>query len=279
VIAIGIFAKTFPGNDPLTVLGSVREAGYRVAHYNMACSGLASLPDAIPAEAAEAVAAAVRDTGVSLAGVSATYNMIHPDPAVRQAGQDSLAAIAAAAHAMRVRLLTLCTGTRDPHDPWRRHPANDAPEAWRDLLAAMELAIAAADGHDVDLGIEPERGNVISSALKARRLLDEMQSPRLRIVLDPANLVETEPAAEKRRIIAEAIDLLADRIVMAHAKDRIADGRFAAAGKGVLDYPHYLRCLVESGFDGPLVAHGLDPAEAPPVARFLSEALAEARLA
>ena len=279
MIAIGIFAKTFPGNDPLTVLGSVREAGYRVAHYNMACSGLPSLPDAIPAKAAEAVAVAVRETGVSLAGVSATYNMIHPDPAVRRAGQDSLAAIAAAAHAMGARVLTLCTGTRDPHDPWRRHPANDAPEAWRDLLAAIELAIAAADTHDVDLGIEPERGNVVDSALRARRLLDEMRSPRLKIVLDPANLVETEPAEEKRRIIAEAIDLLADRIVMAHAKDRMTDGRFAAAGKGGLDYRHYLRCLVESGFDGPLVAHGLDAAEAPHVARFLSQALAEARLA
>jgi sugar phosphate isomerase/epimerase len=279
VIAIGIFAKTFPGNDPLTVLRSVREAGFRVAHYNMACSGLPSLPDVIPAEAAEAVAAAARDTGVRLAGVSATYNMIHPDPAVRRAGQDSLAAIAAAAHVMQARVLTLCTGTRDPHDPWRRHLANDAPEAWRDLLAAMELAIAAADSHDVDLGIEPERANVVDSALQARRLLDDMPTPRLKIVLDPANLVDTEPAEEKRRIIADAIDLLADRIVMAHAKDRTADGRFTAAGKGVLDYPHYLRCLAESGFDGPLIAHGLAAAEAPHVARFLSEALAEARLA
>jgi sugar phosphate isomerase/epimerase len=279
VIAIGIFAKTFPGTDPLTVLGSVRRAGYRVAQYNMACSGLPAMPDAIEGEAADAVAAAARQTGVSLAGISATYNMIHPDAAVRRRGQESLAAIAAAAHAMRTRLLTLCTGTRYPNDPWRHHPENDAPDAWRDLLAAIELAIAAADAHDVDLGVEPERANVVDSAARARRLLDEMRSPRLKIVLDPANLVGTEPAQEKRRIIAQAIDLLADRIVMAHAKDRAADGRFAAAGTGVLDYPHFLRCLAASGFDGPLVAHGLEPAEAPGVARFLSGSLEEARLA
>ena len=43
-------------------------------------------------------------------------------------------------------------------------------------------------------------------------------------MLDPANLFETEPAEEKRRIIADAVDLLGDRIVMAHAKDRAADG-------------------------------------------------------
>jgi sugar phosphate isomerase/epimerase len=177
---------------------------------------------------------------------------------------------------MQTRLLTLCTGTRDPHNPWRRHAANDAPEAWRDLLTGMERAIAAAEVHDIELGIEPERANVVDSALRARRLLDDMQSPRLRIVLDPANLVEAEPAEEKRRIVAEAIDLLADRIVMAHAKDRAADGGFTPAGNGVLDYRHYVRCLIESGFDGPLIAHGLDPAEAPGVAQFLSRTLAEA---
>ena len=57
---------------------------------------------------------------------------------------------------------------------------------------------------------------------------------------------------------------------MAHAKDRTADGRFATAGKGVLDYPHYLRQLKAIGFDGPLIAHGLAEAEAPETARFLS---------
>ena len=89
----------------------------------------------------------------------------------------------------------------------------------------MEAAIAIAERHDVDLGIEPELANVVDSAAKARRLIDELRSPRLKIVLDPANLFETETAEEQRRIVAEAIDLLADRIVMAHAKDRDAGRR------------------------------------------------------
>ena len=62
---------------------------------------------------------------------------------------------------------------------------------------------------------------------------------------------------------------------MAHAKDRAANGDFVAAGKGVLDYPHYLRALRGAGFDGPLVTHGLTAAEAPEVGAFLRRALAE----
>lgn len=276
---VGVFAKTFPGTNPIAVLGAARGAGYRVVQYNMACSGLPSMPEAIKTGAAESVAVAAKDAGVSLAAVSATYNMIHPDPSARRRGLESLAVIATAAHTMGTRLLTLCTGTRDPDDQWRRDTDNDTPEAWRDLLASTEAAIDIAETYDVDLGIEPEQANVVHSAAQARRLIDELQSPRLKIVLDPANLFEMAAAEERRRIIAEAIDSLADRIVMAHAKDRAADGTFVTAGKGVIDYPHYLRCLGSIGFDGPLVTHGLDAAGAPGVANWLKGVLAEAGLA
>jgi sugar phosphate isomerase/epimerase len=278
VIEVGIFAKTFPGTDPATVFGAARGAGYRVVQYNMTCSGLPSMPDSISAETAKAVGGAAKEAGVSIAAVSATYNMIHPDPAVRERGLESLAAIAAAAHTLGTRLLTLCTGTRDPDDQWQRHADNGTPEAWCDLLVSMEAAIAIADRHDVDLGVEPEHANVVDSAARARRLIDELQSPRLKIVLDPANLFEMTAAEERRRIIAEAIDGLADRIVMAHAKDRAADGTFVTAGKGVLDYQHYLRCLGSIGFEGPLVTHGLDESEALGVATWLKTELAEAGL-
>ena len=146
-----------------------------------------------------------------------------------------------AAPAMGTRLVTLCTGTRDPEDLWRWHADNVIPEAaWRDLLASMETAIAFAEANDLDLGIEPELANVVSSATQARRLISEIGSKRIKIMLDAANLFETVPIAEQRDIVAQAVDLLADRIIMAHAKDRAVDGAFVAAGKGVLDYPHYI---------------------------------------
>ncbi|CAM5775797.1 xylose isomerase [Labrys miyagiensis] len=271
---IGIFAKTFPGTAPGPVLAAAREAGYRTVQYNMACSGLDSMPAAIPDSTAEAVRSAAREHEVTITAVSATYNMIHPDPVVRRRGHESLGVIAASAHRMKTRLLTLCTGTRDPDDQWRGHPGNDGPDAWRDLRESFETALAIAEKYDVDLGIEPELANVINSAAKARRLIDEVASPRLKIILDPANLFEVATLSDQRRIVAEGIDLLADRIVMAHAKDRDPAGGFATAGKGVIDYDHYLSCLVGAEFDGPLVTHGIAAGEAAGVARFLDGKLA-----
>ncbi len=273
---LGIFARTFPGTDPATVLGAVAGAGFSVTQYNMACSGLPSMPDAIGPEFAAAVRAASEASGVAVVALSGTTNIIHPDPAVRADGMRRLRVVIAAAPMLGARLVTLCTGTCDPDDMWRAHPDNATPEAWRDMTASMATALAAADAADIDLGIEPELGNVVSSAAVARRLIDEMGSPRLRIVLDAANLFEVAPLAEQRAVVSRAVDLLADRIVIAHAKDRTAEGDFVAAGEGVLDYRHYLGALRGAGFDGPLVAHSLSAAEAPGVGAFLRRIVTEA---
>ncbi len=132
--------------------------------------------------------------------------MIHPDKAIREAGMRRLAVLAAACAPMGTRLITLCTGTRDPDDQWRWHPDNASPDAWADLVTEMDAAVALADRFDIDLGIEPELANVVSDAPAARRLLDEMASPRLRIVLDPANLFERAEPAERRRLVEAAAD-------------------------------------------------------------------------
>jgi sugar phosphate isomerase/epimerase len=273
---LGIFAKTFEGKSAAEVLPQVKAAGFATAQYNMACSGLPSLPGEIEDGVVAVISDAVKESGVSLCALSATYNMIHPDPLVREKGHGALRALAKAASQLAIPLLTLCTGTRDPHDQWRWHPGNDGQDAWRDLLRSMERAIAIADEFGVELGIEPELANVVSSAAKAKQLIGDMKSARLRIVLDPANLFEIATQGEQRRTVSYAIDLLTGHIAMAHAKDRAADGAFVAAGKGVLDYPHFLGQLRKSGFTGPLVTHGLTAAEAHAVAAFLRNQLERA---
>ena len=266
---IGIFAKTFSATGTLPVFNAIKQAGYEVAQFNMACLGLPSMPESVAPALADEIAKGSAASGVAIAAISGTYNMIHPAPAIRADGLARLATIIRAAPWMGVRLVTLCTGTRDAKDQWKHHRENSSKEAWRDLLDEMGKAIVLAEENGIDLGIEPELANVVSSAQQARRLIDELKSPRLRIVLDPANLFEIALPRENQSIIAQAVDLLGDRIVMAHAKDRRANGEFIAAGSGIIDFPHFIRCLRSAGFDGPLVAHGLSEQEAPAVATFL----------
>jgi sugar phosphate isomerase/epimerase len=269
----GIFAKTFAAKDALGALRAAKAAGFETVQFNMACCGLAAMPDEIAPQTIAEIADASRETGMSIAAVSATYNMIHPEPKIRAEGLRKLEVILKSARGIGTNLVTLCTGTRDADDQWRHHSDNQGKEAWRDLLVEMGKAAALAEAHGVDLGIEPELANVVNSAGAAKRLMKEVSSPRLRIVLDPANLFETASERERQNIVSQAVETLAGSISMAHAKDRDAKGGFVAAGTGVIDFPHFLACLKRSGFDGPLVAHGLSEAEAPAVSAFLQKAM------
>ena len=271
---LGVFARNFEGTTPLAVLTSARRAGYEGVQYNMACSGLSPLPLAIGDEIAEAVASAAAETGVRIEAVSATYNMIHPDRSEREKGRRAFEAIAAAAHRMGTRLLTVCTGTGDPDDQWRYHPANDTPDAWAEMCGEFRLLLAVAGRHDVLIGVEPELANVVSSAERARKLLDEFRTDRIRIVFDAANLFDVATPEQRRSAVENAAGLLGDSIALAHAKDRLADGRFSPAGTGVLDYRHYLSVLRNSGFRGSVIAHGMAASEAESVASFLTSHLA-----
>jgi sugar phosphate isomerase/epimerase len=274
VSRLGIFAKTFPGTTAEAVLAAARDAGYGCVQFNLACCGLPSMPDELPPGTADAIAAASARTGVAIAALSGTYNMIHPDPAVRAQGLRRLEVLLMEARGMGTSLVTLCTGTRDPLDQWRHHPDNDTPEAWADLLVEMEKAAALAEHFGVDLGIEPEHANVVSTAPLAARLLREVASPCLVIVLDPANMVEGKDS-DQPHLFAEAADLLAGRIAMAHAKDRDAAGAVVPAGSGIVDFDTFFAKLARTGFAGPVVTHGLAASDAPAVARFLRQKLGQ----
>jgi sugar phosphate isomerase/epimerase len=266
---LGIFAKTFAGQTPEAVLSAVAAAGYETCQYNMACSGLPSLPVEIVPEAQAALEAARERSGVGIAALSATFNMIHPNPAARLEGLQSLNALAGLARALKIPLLTLCTGSRDAKDQWAHHPDNQSPEAWRDLTETMAQALKIAEAHGVALGVEPEHGNVVCDAKTARHLLDDMQSPMLKIVLDPANLVKDESGVAQQGLLAAAIELLAPEISLAHAKDRDTTGKVVPAGNGIVDLDFFLKRLKQSGLEHPVITHGFEASDAPRVAAFL----------
>lgn len=256
---LGIFARTFVRPTLTEALDAVAAHGLTEVQLNLACCGLPTLPDVIPASLPREVRTGVDARNLSLAAMSATFNLIHPDPEHRRVHLHRLGLLAAAAADFGTPILSLCTGTRDPENMWHGHPDNGSESAWSDLLASVGIALRHAERHRVVLGVEPEVSNVVDSAVRARRLLDHFRSPWLRVVMDPANLFHAGELPSMTRVLTEAFALLGPDIVLAHAKDLSRDGEAGhdAAGTGVLDYDLYLRLLRERGFSGALVLHGL----------------------
>ncbi len=273
---LGIFAKTFNRPTVEEVFAAIARHHLHGAHFNFACAGLPSLPDAIDAAVPERIHKAASQHRVAIVGVSGTFNMVHPDVRQRRDGLRRLGVIAGACGRLEAPLITVCTGTRDPDHMWRAHPDNGSPAAWKDLLVTMTKALTIADKHGLALGVEPEIGNVVSSSRRARQLLDELRSPRLKIVLDPANLFQRGDLHRSDELLDEAFDLLGNDLAMAHAKELMTGGEAGgvALGAGVLDWDRYLALLRAARFAGPLVLHGFDEQEVEPSLKFLREKLA-----
>jgi sugar phosphate isomerase/epimerase len=137
------------------------------------------------------------------------------------------------------------------------------------MRASLEPALAVAERHGVTLAFEPEHNNVVDSAAAGRRLIDELASPCLRVVIDAANLFSGGGLGRQADTLREAFELLGDRLALAHAKDVRNDGAIVAAGHGELDYDLYLQLLSEHDASVPLILHGLAESEVRGAVAFL----------
>jgi sugar phosphate isomerase/epimerase len=275
---LGVFARTYARPTLEAALDAVRADGLDWVQLNLAGAGLSTVPEALPADLGKRLRAALAERGLRVAGLSGTINLIHPDPSRRAENVRRLAGLIQAGPSLGTPSVSLCTGTRDPENMWRRHPDNDTPAAWADLLASLAGLLPAAEAAGVTLGVEPEPANVVSSAPLARRLLNQVRSPALRIIFDGANLVAGHPRDEHDTLLREAAELLGPEVVSAHAKQLDAGGREVpvADSAGVLDYDNYLAVLRGLGYAGPLVLHGLPEAAVPASVAWLRGKLAEA---
>ena len=272
---IGGFTRIFDRPSFEEVLDAAAGHGLEALQLNLESAGLPPMPDRLDPDLCRRVRDQAAARGLTLAAVSGTFNIIHPDLEERARNFRSLRALAAACPALGAPRITFSTGTRNADYMWASHPDNGSPEAWSDMLESMAEAVEIAAEHEVPLVFEPEVSNVVDSAPKARRLLDHFGSPFLKVVIDGANLFGAGDLPRMAEVLDEAFDLLGPDIEMAHAKDLVRDGEagHVAAGTGLLDYERYLRRLREAGFDGALVLHSLDEEQVPASVRFLRRTL------
>ena len=274
---IGILlATTFTKGTLEARLDAAKACGLACVQMSMACAGLPEMPDQIPAELPERMRRDASARGIVIASVTGTFNMSHPDPEHRRTGLRRLRILADVCPQIGTSFIHVCTGTRDPNSMWRHHPDNGAPESWRDMAACVREATDIARQANVILAFEPEMSNVVDSARKARRLLDEIGSPHLKVTMDPANLFHAGELPRMKEVLDEAFALLGKDIVLCHAKDLDHDGEAGhkPAGHGVLDYDRYMSLLRKHKFKGPILLHGLTVEQVPGCLAFVRAKLA-----
>ncbi len=269
----GICTTDFEPNRPLRdadgLFALIREMGYEcvqfafssIAETGFVPNGQLELPGELPSAAVRAAEKASAAHGLPIRVINATFNMAHPDRRVREEGLRRLALLCEAAASMNVPYLSLCSGTRCAAHLWTWSEENDSDEAWRDMRDTMLRAVELAEKNGVTLAIESEASNVIDTPENARRIMDDMGSERLKMILDCANLFGRGHAHpdEVKSVIGHAMDLFGDDVVIAHGKDiQEGDGiSFCGTGLGIVDFSYTASLLRAHGYAGDMFLHGI----------------------
>lgn len=207
----------------------------------------ADLSSLTPARCRE-IAKPYRDAGIEIHSIGVYTNLIHPDEAERRANLAYFEAMMEVGAHMNVRTFVTESGHfHDPNAPAPRIPLEFQDEVWTQMVATGRQLAELAAKHDAKVLMEPSHISFFASAKRLRTYLEEVNSPRIRALLDAANLIEVNDLDEMFRQLSPWIDCL-------HAKDRkLHVQRGVAAGKGDLDYKQYVTLAARHTPHAPMI--------------------------
>jgi sugar phosphate isomerase/epimerase len=111
-------------------------------------------------------------------------------------------------------------------------------ENYLNFVENMRPIVKEAEKLGVTVGIEPVYSNTIFSPQRMRRLLDDINSESLGVILDVSNMTYPQTRYMQCDIINDSFDLFGDKIKAIHLKDFTFDDEgkksFAVAGTGEL---------------------------------------------
>lgn len=215
-------------------------------------NGRSDLSSLTPARSRE-IAAIYRDAGITIHSLGVYTNLIHPDAAERQANLDYFEAMMDVGAEMGVN--TFITEAGHYHDlkaPAPRVAHHFQPEVWTQMVGTGRRLAALAEQHQAKVLFEGYFMGFLASAKRLRLYLEEIDSPHVRALLDPANLVELNDLEEMFNQLGPWIDCL-------HAKDRkLHVERGVAAGQGDVDYVKFVTLAARHTPAAPLILEYVD---------------------
>lgn len=140
------------------------------------------------------------------------------------------------------------TETGAPNETYTAVPECHGEEALQTFIQNLRPVVQYAEKTGVILAIEPVWKHIVYNPARARRVLEEIASPNLQVILDPVNLLDISNYTQQKEIVEEAIDVLGEDIAMVHIKDfRVENGKLVSVGAGLgdMDYTAIMKFVRE----------------------------------
>ncbi|MFC4386360.1 sugar phosphate isomerase/epimerase family protein [Gracilibacillus marinus] len=174
---------------------------------------------------------------VDIAILGCYINMIHPDLEKREALLNRFKEHIRFARDFGCSIVASETG--NVHETMGYTEDNFTEEAFQKVVESVKVLVNEAEKWGVIVGIEGGINHPIHTPQLMRRLLDEVDSNHLQVILDPANFMSITNYENQETVIQESFELFGDRIVAIHAKDFVIEDdwiKMVPVGKGMLRY-------------------------------------------
>ena len=204
-------------------LAFARAQGFACAHVALSKVlddfAMEEAPEKLTEDFALRVRKAFDDSGLECAVLGCYLNLADPNPERRAKTQ----AIYKAHLRFAAKAGARVVGTETYANPESvfPDPAPQSEEAFRLLIDSLRPVVRCAEETGTVLAVEPVWCHIIATPERAARMLEELHSDHLQIILDAVNLIAPEEADRADEIIRNALSLLGDRIRILHMKDYV----------------------------------------------------------
>ncbi len=165
-----------------------------------------------------------------------------------------------------------CVGTETPPASGPEGEACRSQAHFERFIERARPVVRAAEEFGVTLAIEPVCSHIVHDAARAQRMLEELDSERVGIILDAVNLIDSAHVDRADGIVRDAVARLGERTCVLHMKDFIPQAevprpRPVACGLGSLRYGPLLKLARDRGL--PMTLENTTPDNAADTRRFL----------
>ena len=151
------------------------------------------------------------------------------------------------------------TETGAVNEEYKYEPANHSEEALQCFIDNLRPIVKYAEQFGVIVAIEPVWKHIVYTVERARKVLDEIDSPNLQLIFDPVNVLYAGNYEKQDEIIRTAFELCGNDICCMHLKDFVLENgemKSVRSGSGLLNYPllmsyvktykPFVHCLLEN---------------------------------
>ena len=227
-------------------LAFARAQGFSCAHVALSKVlddfAMEEAPEKLTEDYALRVRKAFDASGMECAVLGCYLNLADPNPERRAQTQEIYKAHLRFAAKIGARVV----GTETYANPASvfSEPAPQSEEAFQLLMDSLKPVVRCAEECGAVLAVEPVWCHIISTPERAARMLEELPSENLQIILDAVNLIAPEKADRAENIIRNAISLLGSRVRILHMKDYVmtpgGEMDACACGLGSMKYEQLL---------------------------------------